>query len=138
MTTYRLGYPSELKRELHAVLPRQNEMHPPVVRVTPRDRAEHRCAAYDADHYEVHVYYVPKTDTDELDRLEKALGEVSGVYLTTQVRRMPGSNAVTNPEWPARLGTSRRDLGDLRPQVLALIGDTAADQGGRWLGRPVA
>lgn len=125
MTTYRLGYPSELKRVLQAVLPRRNGVHMPIVRVTPRDSDHRRCAAYDADHYELQVYYVPTTEPNDLDRLEKALGEVSGVRLTTQVRRLLGRNAVTNPDWPDRLGISRRSIHDLRPQVLALISDRA-------------
>jgi hypothetical protein len=120
VTTYRLGFPSELKRHLECTLP-----HPRGcslgVRVTPRDRAERRCPVYDADHYEVQAYYT-SFDPGLLDQLEKTLRELPGVYLTTQVRGR-GRNEVTNPEWPAALGLSRRGFHELRPQVLALIGD---------------
>jgi hypothetical protein len=122
VTTYRTGYPSELKHRLERVLPGQDRTL--VVRVTPRDRAHRKCAAWSADHYEVQAYYAV-TSHDALDVLEKALGEVPGVYLTTQVRTLAGRlrNTVTNPGWPAALGTSRRGLHELRPQVLALIAD---------------
>lgn len=121
MTTYRIGLPSELKRELEYTLPLQHGTGSPVVRVTPRDRDQRKCAAYGAHHYEVHAFYTT-TDTDSLDLLEKALREIPGVYLTTQVRGR-GRNEVTNPDWPTALGISRRGFRELRPQVLALIGD---------------
>jgi hypothetical protein len=77
---------------------------------------------WSAHHYEVQAYYTT-TSADALDRLEEALRELPGVYLTTQIRpRGLLRNAVTNPDWPAALGTSRRGLHDPRPQVLALIG----------------
>ena len=120
MTTY----PPELKRQLERTLPRQNGTSP-VVRVTPRDRAHRKCAVWNADHYEVQCFYTTMS-AETLDRLEMALREIPGVYLTTQVRGVGGlRNEVTNPEWPPALGTSRRGLHDLRPQVLALtvIGD---------------
>lgn len=119
MSTYQLPFPSELKRQLEGSLPRQYGTYSPVVRVTPRDRAERKCPVYDADHYEVQAYYAT-TDSDSLDLLEQALHELPGVYVTTQVR---GRNEVTNPDFPARLGASRRGLHELRPQVIALIGD---------------
>jgi hypothetical protein len=121
MTTYRIGLPSVLKRGLEQELPHRDGAMLGV-RVTPRDRAERRCAAYDADHYEVQAYYT-RTDHDALDLLEKAIAELPGVYLTTQVVSERDRNAVTNPEWPVPLGISRRGFHDLRPQVLALISD---------------
>lgn len=121
MTTYRIGLPSEVKRELEYTLPRQAGTSAPVVRVTPRDRDQRKCAAYEAHHYEVQAFYTT-TDTESLDLLEKALRELPGVYMTTQVRGR-GCNKVTNSAWPAALGTSRRGFHELRPQVLALIRD---------------
>jgi len=120
MTTHKIGMPSELRRRLEYLLPRQNG-YSPVVRVTPRDHCERKCPAYAADHYEVQAYYTT-TDTDSLDLLEKALRGVPGVYVTTQVRGR-GRNEVANPEWPAAAGAGRRGFHDLRPQVLALISD---------------
>lgn len=121
MSTYRLALPSELKRQLQGLLPCQHGTYPPVLRVTARDRAERKCPVYDADHYEVQAYYTT-TDSDSLDLLEKAFRELPGVYATTQVRGR-GHNEVTNPDFPTRLGVSRRGLHQLRPQVIALIGD---------------
>jgi hypothetical protein len=121
MTTYETGLPSELKRRLEYVLPRQHGTCSPIIRVTPRDRAERKCAAYAADHYEVQAYYTT-TDADSLDLLEKTLGELPGVYMTTQVHGRD-RNELTNPEWPAAAGTARRGFHDLRPQVIALISD---------------
>jgi hypothetical protein len=113
-------YPSVLKRQLECALPRQGGALSPVVRVTPRDAAQRRCAVWCAHHYEVQVFYTTN-DAGSLDRLEAALRKLPGVYLTTQVRGR-GRNEVTNPEWPAALGTARRGFHDLRPQVLALVG----------------
>jgi hypothetical protein len=121
MTTYETGLPSDLKRRLEYLLPRQHGTCSPIVRVTPRDHAERKCAAYVADHYEVQAYYTT-TDADSLDLLEKALRELPGVYMTTQVRGR-GRNELTNPEWPAAAGTARRGFHDLRPQVIAFISD---------------
>lgn len=125
MTTYRLGFPSELRRQLEGALP-NGTCCPATVRVTARDCAERRCPAWDAEHYEVMAYYTT-TDPASLDRLEMALRELPGVYLTTQVRRaddrVTSPNAFTNPDWPVPLGTKRRDRDRLRPQVLALIRD---------------
>lgn len=123
MTIHRI-YPPELKRQLERTLPHQNGTLPPVVRVTPRDRAHRKCAVWSAAYYEVEAYYTTN-DSGSLDRLEKALREMPGVYLTTQVRGRSGHlgapNEATNPEWPAALGVSRRGFHDLRPQVLALV-----------------
>lgn len=120
MTTYRL--PSELKRDLESALPRRQGATLSV-RVIPRDRAERRCSAYEADHYEVRAFYT-MTDADALDLLEKALADIPGVYLTTQLSRgVRDRNMVTNPVWPAALGQRRRDFHSLRPQVLALVRD---------------
>ena len=121
MTTYRLPYPAELVRKLQRILPRETAWGMLCVRVTPRDRAQRKCAAYDADHYELQAFYTTMSP-EPLDRLETALAEVCGVYLTTQVRGQE-RNAVMNPEWPAALGERRRGFHDLRPQVLALIRD---------------
>ncbi|WP_336204400.1 hypothetical protein [Nonomuraea sp. LPB2021202275-12-8] len=100
MTTYRLGLPSELKRALEYALPRQNGTYSPTVRVTPRDRTGRKCAAWAADHYEVHAFYTT-TDLASLDQLEKALSDRPGVYATTQVLRNQDRNEVTNQADPA-------------------------------------
>lgn len=121
MTTYRLGLPSELKRTLEYALPRQNGTYSPIVRVEPRDCAGRKCAAWAADHYEVHAFYTT-TDLDSLDQLETALGERPGAYATTRVLRNQDRNELTNPEWPVA-GTARRGFHELRPQVLALFRD---------------
>jgi hypothetical protein len=121
MSTYRIGLPSELKRELEHQLPRQHG-YPPIVRVTPRDSAERKCAAYAATHYEVRAFYTT-TDANSLSLLEGALRDFPGVYLTTQVVRSQGRNEVTNPGWPVPAGAARRGFHDLRPQVIALICD---------------
>lgn len=120
-----LGTPTELRRRLEYVLPRQDGLYPPVVRVTRRDRAERKCAAWAADHYEVQAYYTT-TDAASLDALEDALKATPGVYLTTQVRPLPGlGTEFTNPAWPAALGAGRRDRHSLRAQVIALMGEGA-------------
>lgn len=134
MSTYGLGQPSECKRRLEASLPRDGGFSASV-RVTPRDRHERQCPAYDADHYEVQAFHA-RASTDLLDLLEEALKAVPGVYATTQVRRTSDSvlagNTFTNPAWPAPLGAARRGRHDLRPQVLALIRDepTGSRDGG--------
>jgi hypothetical protein len=122
VSTYRLGFPSDLKYRLQNYLPRRHETGSLVVLVTPRDRADRKCAAYDADHYEIQAYYTT-TDSDALDLLEKALRELPGVSATTQVRGGRERNEVTNPDWPAQLGARRRGFHMLRPQVMALIAD---------------
>lgn len=124
MSAHRIGPPSVLKRRLQDSLPRQHGLNP-VVRVTARDQEERRCAAYAADHCEVQAFYTT-TDPDSLDLLEKALRAFPEVYSTTQVR---GRGEVTNPDWPARLGVSRRGLRELRPQVIALIADAGTPDG---------
>lgn len=122
MTTYRLPYPAELVRKLQGSLPRETAGGMLCVRVTPRDRDQRRCAAYDADHYEVQAFYTTMSPA-LLGELEAALAEVPGVYLTTQVCGAGDRNTVINPAWPAALGERRRAFHDLRPQVLALIRD---------------
>jgi hypothetical protein len=120
MTLHRM-YPSELRHQLERTLPYQNGTLSTVVRVTPRDRDHRKCAVWNADHYEVQAYYTTSNSTS-LDRLKEAMRELPGVYMTTQVRYVGRlRNLLTNPEWPAALGTSRRGLHDLRPQVLALV-----------------
>jgi hypothetical protein len=124
MSTQTLGMPAGLRRRLEYSLPRQRDRYPPVVRVTPRDRNERRCAAWAADHYEVHAFYTT-SDTASLGPLEDALKATPGVYLTTQVHghaEQPG-NVFSNPVWPAALGAARRDRHSLRQQVIALIND---------------
>jgi hypothetical protein len=127
MSTLRLGMPADLKRRLEHSL-RSGTRHRPVVRVTPRDHRERKCAAYEADHYEVQAYYTT-TSAGSLSVLEEVLRSVPGVYATTQVRAIdPGAslaNTFTNPAWPPALGTRRRDRDRLRPQVIAFIKDTA-------------
>ncbi|MGN2642298.1 hypothetical protein ACTD5D_40245 [Nocardia takedensis] len=125
MTTYRIGLPSELKSELQRILPRREGATLGVL-VTPRDRAERRCPAYAADHYEVQAFYT-RSNHEAMNLLEQALDSLPGVYLTTQVRRSD-RNTVTNPAWPESLGTRRRGFHDLRPQVLALIKDRPTDR----------
>lgn len=124
MTTYHLPYPADLAKTLQGTLPRETALGMLCVRVTPRDHAQRRCAAYDADHYEVQAFYT-SMNPDALERLEAALAALPGVYSTTQVRGHGGNdrNTVLNPEWPAALGERRRGFHDLRPQVLALIHD---------------
>ncbi|MGP4027259.1 hypothetical protein [Actinomadura sp. 3N407] len=116
---HRFKMPSEWRRHLEATLPRKHGAAP-VVRVTPRDTANRRCAAWSADHYEVQAYYTT-TDRASLDALEDALRQVPGVYLTTQIRGHGRVNEVTNPAWPIAAGAARRGFHDLRPQVLAHI-----------------
>jgi hypothetical protein len=122
VTTHRIGLPSEVRRALEDALPRQNGALVPVVRVTPRDSRHLKCAAYEADHYEVQAYYTT-SDPDCLNRLQQALREVPGVTLTAQVLRADGRNQVSDSQWPAALGRRRRGFADLRPQVLALMSD---------------
>ena len=55
MSTHTLALPANLKRRLQYSLPGHGGQ--PMVRVTPRDRRERRCAAYEADHYEVQTFY---------------------------------------------------------------------------------
>ena len=124
MTTYRLKYPAEMKRHLESVLPHRHAASL-VVLVTPRDQAGRKCPAYESHCYEIQAFYT-RTSPEALDRLEEAVRALPGVYLTTQVRDDGSSrlrNEVTNPEWPAGLGRSRRGLHGLRAQVLALISD---------------
>jgi hypothetical protein len=125
MTTYMLGLPAEVRHRLRSALPR-NEGHSPVVKVTCRDHDERQCPAYDADHYEVQAYYTV-VNAGSLTALEEALKATPGVYATTRVcpadDRVTSPNAFSNPEWPAALGTARRDRDTLRPQVIALMKD---------------
>lgn len=122
MTTHRLPYPAELVRKLQGILPRQAAWGMLYVRVTPRDLHQRKCAAYEAEHYELQAFYTTMSP-NSLDRLEAAVAELPGVYVTTQVRGEKDRNTVMNPVWPAALGERRRGFHDLRPQVLALIRD---------------
>jgi hypothetical protein len=126
LSAYRLGLPSDFKRRLQASLPAYSGVPVSVGDPVPRNRQERRCAAYEADHYEVRAFYTT-VSRESLDMLEEALKAVPGVYATTQVRRasdrVTAPNVFTNPDWPPPLGTERRDRNDLRPQVLALIRD---------------
>lgn len=75
--------------------------------------------AYCADHYEISAYYsatAPDNDDSYL-LLEEALEDTPGVYMTTQAA---GGN-FTNPDWPAAIGSRRRDRKDMRQQVIALM-----------------
>ena len=125
MSTYSLGQPGECRHRLEVSLPRDGGFSA-TVRVTPRDRRERKCPAYDADHYEVQAFYT-RASTDLLDQLEDALKAVPGVYVTTQVRRTSDSvlagNVFTNPAWPGSARHRPRGRHDLRPQVLALVRD---------------
>lgn len=126
MSTWTLGMPGQMRRQLEHSLPRPRGLQAHVS-ITPRDRRGHRCPAYDAACYEVHAYYTT-SDLPSLAVLEQALQQVPGVYLTTQVYRRGGPashNEFTNPRWPARLGTARRGRDDLRVQVMALVKDPA-------------
>jgi hypothetical protein len=121
VSTYKLGFPSDLKHQLQHSLPRPHGTGSLVVLVTPRDSAERKCPAYKADHYEIQAYYTT-TNPNALDLLEEALRELPGVSATTQVRGR-GRNELTNLDWPVQLGTRRRGWHLLRPQVMALIAD---------------
>lgn len=121
MTTYHLGQPTELRHRMERDLPR-SDGHPAAVKVTPRDRAERKCPAYDADHYEVQAYYTTMR-LGLLEVLEDAVRATPGVYLTTQVWPTPGGPHFTCKAWPAPLGSARRDRDLLRAQVIALIRD---------------
>jgi hypothetical protein len=123
VTVTTLGQPAELA----AALKRQLACHAghAFITVIPRDEQEFRCAGWQADHYEVCVYYTVLVATT-LTVLEEQLRDVPGVYATTQVHGdplMPRRNIFSNPGWPQRLGERRRDRDEMRPQVLALIRD---------------
>jgi hypothetical protein len=110
--------PSELKRRLQSTLPRQPDV--PFVRITPRDQDERRCTARSADHYEVAAYYTDR-NPGLLQPLEKALGEVPGVYMTTRIHGW--GPPVSNPDWPVAWMRRCRGFGNLAPQVVALMGE---------------
>jgi hypothetical protein len=122
MSIDRLGMPAAVKHRLVRALPQHASSGAPFVDVWPRGVDERRCAACRADHYEVAAYYVV-SDYESLVPLEKALQEVPGVYVTTQMRAGQGAHTVTNPGYPEALGVRRRDLRWMRPCVLALMRD---------------
>lgn len=133
MSTLKLPYPAALRAQLQATLPRDRAGQGPGVIITPRGHDHRRCAAYESAYYEIQAFYVVNA-LPFLGPLEEALRAVPGVFLTTQVRwvspQAPGesmTNTFTNPEWPARLGTARRDRNALRVQVIALIRDPEPD-----------
>lgn len=122
-----LGEPAQFRRYLERSLPRR-----PAVEVTPRDDDEAPSPAWRADHYEIRAYYTATAGTDAATaygELEAALRAIPGVYLTTRVERasISATVAFTNPDWPARLGTGRRDRNSLRMQVMALIRPEAGE-----------
>ena len=126
MTTYTLGLPAQLRDRLQRLLPRYTG-YPAVVRVIPLNAKHKRCAAYEADHYQVQAYTYTY-NRDHLNDLEAALKAEPGVYATTQVHTLRDAtgtlvNVFTNPDWPPPLGIARRDRNSLRPQVMALIKD---------------
>jgi hypothetical protein len=113
--------PAELRQQLEYTLPGDARSRV-MVKVTPRDHAELKCAAYEADHYEIQAYY-HRMGHELLGPLQRALQEVPGVYLTTQIwGNFPQrGTTVSNPDWPERLGSKRREGHLLRPQVMGLI-----------------
>lgn len=118
-----LGEPAQFRRQLLYRLPRL-----PAVEVTPRAADESRCPAWRADHYEIHAYYTATAGADAeaaYAALEAALRAIPGVYATTLAEpKVAWPQKVvefSNPDWPARLGTARRDRNALRMQVMALI-----------------
>jgi hypothetical protein len=117
MSVDSLGMPADLRSRLEYALPRQDGQRPPVVHVTPRDADEHRCAAWCADHYEVAAFY--SASGVGYDGLEWALKLLPNVYITTHA----GGGKFSNPDWPAPLGSRRRDRTTMRQQVIALMRD---------------
>jgi hypothetical protein len=148
MSTIKLLYPGALKNQLRDKLPRDQAGQRPAILITPRSHDHRRCAAYEADYYEVQAYYV-NSSLDLLGPLERALRAIPGVYSTTWVCPAPPEagrplligNTFTNPAWPAELGVGRRGWRRLRVQVIALIRDpedtgrqrTPADSARFWL-----
>jgi len=108
MTIRTLSYPAQLSESLRWQRPDH-----PHVRVTPKDAAEHTCAVYAADHYEVGVFYAAATVG--LEALEAAVAAVPRVYRTTRVL----DGVIADPTWPGRY----RGGGSLRNQVLAFMCD---------------
>lgn len=127
MSVKTLGMPAEVRHRLEYKLPKQSGRYVAIVKVSPRDSEEGRCGAWAADHYVVSAFYVTG-DHPSLDRLEEAMKAQPGVCMTTQVRpreAYPGDreNVFTNEEWPAALGTARRDRHSMRAQVIAIMRD---------------
>lgn len=124
MSTYTLPYPADLEDRLECSLPHGSGCRA-AVHVTPRDEQHRKCAVWQADHHEISAHY-SVMNPDLLGPLEEALQAVPGVYLTTRIQGLHSEGVkISNPDWPAKLGTSRRGRGELRPQVLALIHDLA-------------
>lgn len=127
MTVRTLSMPTEFRRAVEYRVSRLTGRFPGV-KVTPRDKDEHRCAAWCADHYEVQAYYTDSTGS--FAELEEALRTITGVYLTTQVTSNRDGAEFSNPDWPGPLGAVRGDSKNLRSQVIALVKDpepSAAD-----------
>lgn len=120
MSTRTLPSPSQLRDQLKDELPDIRGRGR--VEVTPRDRDGRRCAAWDAEFYEVAAYYVAMGTS--LDRLEAALQARIGTVRTTQITGNPAE--IRDADWP---GFARRcDRQSLRPQVLAMIADMPATE----------
>jgi hypothetical protein len=118
MSTYRLAYPADLKRQLMNQLPGDGHRATPYnIVVTPRDKRGRKSPVYDADFYEVKAFYINKA-LDRLDILEAAFKHIPGVYRTTQVHSADGEAQIQDPEWP--VGSTRRDK-TLRVMVIALM-----------------
>jgi hypothetical protein len=120
MSTCTLPYPCQLRDQLKDELPDIRGRGS--VKVTPRDRDGRRCAAWDAEFYEVAAYYVA-TGTS-LDRLEAALRARIGTVRTTQITGNPAQ--IRDADWPGF--ARRRDRQSLRLQVLAMIADMPATE----------
>jgi hypothetical protein len=116
MSTRTLPSPAQLRDELKYSLP-GIRLHGGYVQVTPQDREGRRCAAWEAEWYEIAAYYIEMGRP--LDELEAALKAWPGVIRTTQVTGYPAQ--VRDADWPGF--TRRRGTDDLRPQVLAHVGD---------------
>lgn len=125
MSTRTLPYPAELERWMAREMPDM-----PHVRVIPRDKDGRKCAAWEADCYEVHVCPVATPSPSQFDGLEVALRAWPGCYRVTRVgwegepatltRESTKVYKIADPGWPTK---SRASDVYTRPMVWALIGD---------------
>ena len=125
MSARTLGYPREMGWWIAGKLPEL-----PHVNVIPRDPGGRRCAAADADYYEVHVCPVATPGPAELDVIEEAMRAWPGCFRVTRVgfegepetlfRESTMAYKIADPDWPTRAKAS--DV-YTRPMVWALIRD---------------
>lgn len=113
MSTHTLPGPARLRDQLRYLVDDAG-----YVQVTPRDKDGRRCAAWDAEWYEVAAFYM-YTGTP-LDPLEEKLRALPGVCRTTQVQ---AEGQARDPDWPGFARRYNPGYNPLRPQVLALIAD---------------